>query len=114
MLPSKDPARRSPPPQPFRYVTSVDDNDVQLGRGRPVITSEGNVRFRRLILDNKAEYTSSGQHCVKDAIARRILRTIDERGGWFLRKLESATKQELLGIAEGVHAWAIVNEEASL
>lgn len=95
-------------------VTKVNENDVQLGRGRPVITSEGNLRFRKLILENKAEYTSSARHNVKDGIARRIIGIIAVQGGRFLRKLESAPEGVHLGIQDGVQAWAIVDEETSL
>lgn len=113
MLPAGEPSRRSPP-RCDRYVTALNLDDVQLGRGRPVVTSEGNKRFRRLILDNKAEYTCSRRHVQKDGIARRVLRTVAERGGRFLRRLESTTERELLGIADGVQAWVIVDEETSL
>ena len=96
------------------HVTKVNDNDVQLGRGRPVITSQGNLRFRRLILEHRVEYTSTTRHNVKDGIARRILSTIAVRGGRFLRRLESASERELLGMQDGDQAWATVDDETSL
>ena len=114
MLPSREPARRNPPLDDPRYVTTVNENDVQLGRGRPVITSEGNRRFRRLIQENKTEYTTSARHAHKDEIARRILFTIGERGGRFLRKLNATAERRLHGIADGVQAWEMVDEETSL
>jgi hypothetical protein len=97
-----------------RYVSVVGPNDVQLGRGRPVVTSEGNKRFHRLVLDNRPEYTSSGRHAHKDAIARQILQTIRERGGSFLRKLESASERQSFGLSADAQAWVAVDEEASL
>jgi hypothetical protein len=114
MLPSREPARRNAPLDDPRYVTTVNENDVQLGRGRPVITSEGNRRFRRLIQENKTEYTTSARHAHKDEIARRILFTIGERGGRFLRKLNATAERRLHGIADGVQAWEMVDEETSL
>jgi hypothetical protein len=95
-------------------VTEISANDVQLGRGRPISTSEGNVRFRRLVLDNKARYASSKRHAQKAGIAHSIVRTIAERGGHFLRKLDAAAERQRMGIADGAQAWTIVDEETSL
>jgi hypothetical protein len=113
MRAAKEPARRSPQ-HGNRYVPKVNDNDVQLGRGRPVITSEGNVCFRKFNLDKKSEYTSTGLHAQKDEIACCILQTIREWGGRFLRKLGSAEERQLLDLADGVQMWAIVDKEKSL
>jgi hypothetical protein len=106
--------RTQPSNEERRFVSAVGPNDVQLGRGRPVVTSEGNKRFRRLILDNRPEYTSSGRHAHKDAIARQILLTIRERGGSFLRKLESASERLSFGLSADAQAWVVVDEDSSL
>jgi hypothetical protein len=96
------------------FVTEVGPDDVQLGRGRPVITSEGNQRFRALVLENKPEYSASNRHAHKDQIARRILVTIRERGGRFLRKIDTAAQRKRLGVEDDVDAWEIADDETSL
>lgn len=113
MRPAEETAGPSPPRRD-RYITEVGPNDVQLGRGRPIVTNEGNQRFRRLVVENKTEYTASSRHALKDVVARRILNIICERGGRFLRKIESATEKGLIAIAAGVQAWAVVDDETSL
>ena len=96
-----------------RYATAVGLDDVQLGRGRPVVTSEGNQRFRALILRFKPEYTSSNRHAHKDIVARKILAIISDRGGKFLRKIESSVERKKLAIEDGVDAWEVADEETS-
>ena len=96
------------------YVLAVGLNDVQLGRGRPVVTSEGNQRFRALILRYKPEYSSSNRHAHKDAVARKILSIISDRGGKFLRKVESVADRKKLGLEDGVDAWEVADEETSI
>lgn len=97
-----------------RYVTAVGLDDVQLGRGRPVVTSEGNQRFRALILQYKPEYSSSNRHAHKDVVARKILSIISGRGGRFLRKIESHVERKKLAIEGGVDAWEVADEETSI
>jgi hypothetical protein len=96
------------------YIAEVGPDDVQSGRGRPVISSTGNQRFRELVLQYKCEYSSSNRHAHKDQIARQILATISTRGGRFLRKVVSGAQRKLLGIEDGADAWEIADEEASL
>ena len=57
------------------YVMDLNDNDVLLGRGQPILNYAGNTRFRKLVMDHKDAYTSTGKHAVKDEIAHRILGT---------------------------------------
>ncbi|CAB9530390.1 expressed unknown protein (Partial), partial [Seminavis robusta] len=103
-------------PQPT-FVTSVTENDVLLGRGTPCAENEGNVRFRRLVKERKVEYIAAEKRMRKDAIAREILEVIASRGGKFLRKLESTTELEQLGVPHGFHSkevWAIVDEDTQV
>jgi len=93
-----------------QYTTKIEPNDVLLGRGSPIVNNEGNRRFRKLIVENKPAYTASGKHAVKDEIAKRILHTIAERGGRFLRKMEDRERIQF-GITEGISAWIVVNDE---
>lgn len=81
-------------------IETLNEHDVQLGRGAVVIKSDGNRKFRKLVLDNKDEYSSTGRHAIKDMVARRILDTIRERGGRFVRKVDGG--------------WIAVNDQTSL
>jgi hypothetical protein len=98
------------------YVTVLNENDVLLGRGQPILNYPGNLGFRKLIVANKAAYTASGKHAVKDEIARRILRQIAAAGGRFLRKTEDdSEEQQQPGISPSVQqVWVIVDEETRL
>jgi hypothetical protein len=100
--------------QAHPVVSDVGPDDVQLGRGRPVITSEGNQRFRALVLENKHEYSSSNRHAHKDQIARRIFAKIHERGGRFLRKIVTVAQRKRLGVGNDEDAWEIADDETSL
>lgn len=96
------------------WTSELNDNDVLLGRGAVILKTEGHIRFRRLIQENKPEYTASGRHSVKNEIAMRILATISSRGGRFVRKLESDTDKAKYGAPSESDAYLIVGEEASL
>lgn len=109
-----DSGRRGNAPRLETSVGAVGNNDVQLGRGRPVVTSEGNQRFRQLILENRPVYTASSRHAHKDAIARQILQTIRDRGGRFLRKMESTSEREQFGVVDNEQAWVVVDNETTL
>lgn len=98
----------------FGYVTELNGHDVLLGRGAPIMRNPGNLKYNELVKAKKDLYTSTGRHVVKDEIARRIYRTVSDRGGRFLKKVESSTERKYLSIAEGVRAWAIANEAVSV
>ena len=97
------------------YVTELNQNDVLFGRGAPILHNAGNRRFRKLILENKPQYTATGRHVVKGEIARRILNTITKRGGRFLRRIESSpvlSGDQRVPVVGAL--WEIVDEETSL
>jgi len=99
------------------YVTSLGENDVLLGRGTPCAENEGNVRFRRLVRNRKAEYIAAEKRIRKDAIAREILDVITRRGGKFLRKVESRSEIVQLGVPPGIsykEVWALVDEDTKV
>ena len=58
----------------------------------PTAENEGNVRFRRLVRQYKGDYIAAEKRIRKDAIAREILDIIADRGGKFLRKIETKGK----------------------
>lgn len=97
------------------YVTVLNEHDVLLGRGAPILNSAGNVRFRNLIKENRPAYTATGRHAVKDEIAKNILETITEKGGRFLRKIESDEDRAKYGVLSSVlHAWVAIDRTAQL
>lgn len=98
----------------LEYIVDLNDNDVLLGRGQPILNYSGNVRFRKLIQERKEQYTSTGKHAVKDQIAREILDAIDARGGRFVRKVDDSERDELLVPDQVLHAWRIVDEPTRL
>lgn len=94
-------------------VTDLEVNDVLLGRGLPVVKYEGNVRFRQLILEKKAAYSASSRHADKDRIARWVIQEIQNRGGRFLRRIESAEEATALGVPVGARAWKEVDARSA-
>lgn len=97
------------------FVTVLNEHDVLLGRGAPILNSAGNVRFRNLIKENRAAYTATGRHAVKDQIAKKILDTITENGGRFLRKIESDDDRTKYNVPSSVlHAWVSIDRMAQL
>lgn len=111
---SESPTAQLPAQLP-EYVTELNGNDVLLGRGAPILNSKGNVRFRKLVQEHKAVYTSTGRHAVKDEIARRIIHTITAMGGRFLRRIETQTERNSLQVPENVvNAWVTVDQSVKL
>jgi hypothetical protein len=114
---SKDKAAKAVHPSvnaPGVVVTELNNFDVLLGRGMPILKQAGNNRFRTLIANHRDEYRAVNRHTHKDEIARRIMLTIRALGGRFLRTIESANDKSIYKIDENVQAWVIVDEETSL
>lgn len=70
--------------QPF--IERLNPNDVLLGRGQH-IKHEGNSKFRRIVRERVVDYATCRNKSAKDAIAREIVRAVEERGGRFVRKM---------------------------
>lgn len=98
----------------FSWICELNNNDVLLGRGAVILGTEGHKRFRKLIQENKPEYTASSRHSVKHEIADRIMNIIAGRGGRFLRKIENAAEKERIGAPKDRDVYLIVDEEASM
>lgn len=97
------------------FVTHLGANDVLVGRGAPSNANLGNKRFRELVQSRKREYMATGKRQMKDRIAREIVDTIVyQRGGRFLRKIESLIEAEQIGVPEGLTAWTLVSEDVAV
>jgi hypothetical protein len=83
------------------YVTSLGPNDILLGRGRPSVDYEGNIRFRALVNSRLHEYDDSGRKGSKDDVAKRVVEEIERLGGRFLRRAETATASTTLLTSSG-------------
>jgi len=64
---------------------SIGINDVLLGRGGATNNNEGNRRFRAIVADHQKEYLGARKKD-KVIIARRIVATVLQNGGRFLKR----------------------------
>jgi hypothetical protein len=92
------------------YITQLNQNDVLFGRGSGPNDHEGNIRFRTLVGERKAEYMATNHRQTKAKIAREIVSAVLDKNGRFLKKLEPAEAKEL-GVPKGVDAYVCVDDE---
>lgn len=92
------------------YITILNPNDVLFGRGSGPNDHEGNIRFRSLVSERKAEYMATNHRQTKAKIARDIVAHVINKNGRFLKKVEAAEAKRL-GIPKGVDAWISVDDE---
>lgn len=92
------------------FITQLHPNDVLFGRGSGPNDHEGNIHFRSLVQERKAEYMATNHRQTKAKIARAIVGTVLQKNGRFLKKVEAAEAKRL-GIPKGVDAWISVDEE---
>jgi len=64
---------------------SIGPNDVLLGRGGKTNSHVGNQRFRTIVTEHQTEYLNA-RKCDKILIARKIVATVQQRGGRFLKR----------------------------
>ena len=95
------------------YVTEINQNDVLMGRGKPIITNEGNKRFRCLVRERKDEYSSTSRTHIKEAIARAIITEVSNRKGHFLELVQRA-EASAAGFGEKSKVWKVVNVKVAL
>jgi hypothetical protein len=96
------------------YIIVLNAHDVLLGKGDLTEGNEGNLRFGQLIQEKAPKYAAAREKHVKGKIACDIIRKIAERGGRFLRKVESPVVAERLGIPTGTNAWVVVDDSIVL
>lgn len=75
--------------------------------GKETLQYIGNVRFRQLIEENKADYVAIPSREEKDRVARIVKAAVESRNGRFLKKVDIAP-------ASGVFAWVEVDESVAL
>lgn len=64
-------------------TSSIEDVDVLCGRGNGINMLPGNIRFRKLVDQNRSDYVAAHRHS-KSAIASKVLDGIRGVGGRFL------------------------------
>jgi hypothetical protein len=95
------------------YVTVPEPADVLFGRGSGPNDHPGNIRFRQLVAQRKAEYLTTNHRLTKARIATDIVDTIRAESGRFLKKVESKEDARDLGIPDDVgEVWLVVDENA--
>jgi hypothetical protein len=95
------------------YITDLRDDDVLLGRGSGPNDHEGNIRFRNLVADRKAEYMATNHRLTKAKIAQEIVDRVFAHGGRFLRRLES-DEIARFDVPDGFDAWMLASEETTM
>lgn len=96
-------------------VTSVNPNDVILGRGSGPSQFIGNKRFRSIVEQHQGEYNSirghqNSEH--KTIISKKIVEEVHALGGRFLRYIEGETP--VAGALEEEAIWLEVEESVAL
>lgn len=77
-------------------VLEVMSDDVLLGRGSGPNDHVGNIKFRDLVHERKAEYLSTNHRQTKAMIAKDIVDQVYQRGGRFLKKLSPVESAKIL------------------
>ncbi|KAG7344725.1 hypothetical protein IV203_032256 [Nitzschia inconspicua] len=92
------------------YVIDVHPYDVMFGRGSGPNDHEGNIRFRELVSQRKAEYMATNHRQTKAKIAKDIVDRVFAVGGRFLKKLEP-TEASKLGYVNNEDVYQVVGDD---
>eukprot|EP00934_Nitzschia_sp_Nitz4_P008338 Nitzschia sp. Nitz4//scaffold4_size323378//296226//297515//NITZ4_000715-RA/size323378-processed-gene-0.391-mRNA-1//-1//CDS//3329553564//8328//frame0 len=92
------------------YVTSITPSDVLFGRGSGPNDHEGNIRFRDMVAQRKAEYMATNHRQTKATIAKSIVDAVFASNGRFLKKLEPSEAQKL-GLNSQIDIYAVVDDD---
>lgn len=98
---------------PNEYVETPQPADVLFGRGSGPNDHEGNILFRSLVKERKAEYMATNHRQTKAEIAQDIVNHIRSRNGNFLKKAEPKDLKRL-GLSEDSEVWCRVDEKTIL
>jgi hypothetical protein len=80
------------------FMTELGKDDVLLGRGTGPNEHEGNVRFRILVSEIAKSTDWTREDNTKAKLARKVIATIEARGGRFVRK---HTRGEAISMGKG-------------
>lgn len=81
--------------------TKLTDDDVLLGRGKRSYNHEGNVRFRKFVLELADSYSKNDNKAHRKALAQQVVNRVARNGGKFLRQVEDE-RGKASGMFEGV------------
>jgi hypothetical protein len=73
-------------PFTFPWIECPSQQDVLLGRGRPIMNHKGNVIMRELVGSKLSRFNAATQKHVRTSIIEEVVREIQARGGRFLRE----------------------------
>ena len=96
------------------YQPGSLDRKFRLGRGRPIVRYQGNIRFRKLIQNRMKQYRDACRHVSKDLVAQDVVDVVLARGGRFLRRVESEMEATELCVPPGIDAWIQVDRDAAI
>jgi len=85
-----------PPPSPSEVITQVMESDVLCGRGGETNHHPGNITYRALVKRFQPLYIISKRRD-KPRIAEKIVRTVRQRGGRFLKKDSNSSSWKDVG-----------------
>ena len=91
-------------------VTELGPYDVLFGRGSGPNDHEGNIRFRKLVAERKAEYMATNHRMTKAKIAREIVDAVLCKNGRFLKKIEPEDAR-VAGLVDSVDVWIGVDDD---
>lgn len=97
-------------------IKTLNPNDVLCGRGSGPNDYRGNIKFRNMVYERRAEYLASTTRKAKGQIAQEIIdqfRTNFHPPGRFLKKVDPKTAKAL-GVTRGNEVWVEVDAETAL
>ena len=86
------------PVQPIEYIADIHPEDVLSGRGGATNTHSGNRYFRSLVSKHKEKYLKAKKRD-KPAVAAVVVEKIREKGGRFLRRVETSAQGHVLWVS---------------
>eukprot|EP00529_Nitzschia_sp_RCC80_P013870 CAMPEP_0113480848 /NCGR_PEP_ID=MMETSP0014_2-20120614/22092_1 /TAXON_ID=2857 /ORGANISM="Nitzschia sp." /LENGTH=753 /DNA_ID=CAMNT_0000374301 /DNA_START=178 /DNA_END=2439 /DNA_ORIENTATION=+ /assembly_acc=CAM_ASM_000159 len=101
---------------PTRMIRIPSADDILFGRSRISVDHPGNVRFKQLVEMNlDVYYSPTSTRVTKAQIARTIVRTLNESGGRFLRKvninISNTDSQDFNAAVPEVEYWVEVDHK---
>jgi hypothetical protein len=70
----------------FPWIECPGQSDVLLGRGRPIMNHQGNVRMRELVGSNLGRFNATTDKHARTAIIEEVVMEIQASGGRFLKE----------------------------